>query len=109
MSGGKKPESSVPTDQTCVVSTVAGDGTDRCRDGIGTAAHLDRPSGLVRADDGKSLVFTETGSGRVRSFDMTSGIRFRLYQPIGLSSPFAFLQVWLSQLQGQKKGLETAI
>ncbi len=52
-SGGKSP----PTE----VSTVAGDGSAESRDGIGTAASLNRPYAIVESADGKSLIFTEAG------------------------------------------------
>ncbi len=60
----------------CVVSTAAGDGKQESRAGSGTAA-LDRPYAVIQSGDGKSLLFTESGSHRVRSFNLAdTGIDF---------------------------------
>ncbi len=56
-----------------VVSTVAGDGTQSCKDGAGTAAGSDQPVGIARSSDDELLI-AEFGSHRIRRFRRTSGM-----------------------------------
>ncbi len=53
-----------------VVSTVAGDGKAESRDGIGVAAGLRGPCGLVVLTDGKSLVFSGIQSNQTRRYSL---------------------------------------
>ena len=50
------------------VSTIAGDGTDGYRDGAGTTARFNGPSGL--AVSGNTLFVADTGSHRIRAVDL---------------------------------------
>ncbi len=74
-SGGHKPTAAATVIdwKECVVSTVAGDGNEPSRDGIGIAAGLSRPCAFIESADGKSLLFTETGSHRIRRYDLSDG------------------------------------
>ncbi len=69
--GAKSADSLLSLDwKSCVVSTVAGDEDEHSVDGIGTAAGLNWPLALIASGDGKSLVFTDSGSHLVRRFDL---------------------------------------
>ncbi len=57
------------------VTTVAGDGTNRSLEGFGTEASLSSPAALMPSNDGKSLIFSEGGSHRIRRFDFADGTR----------------------------------
>ncbi len=56
-----------------VVSTIAGDGESTSTDGVGTKAGLYHPFAMIKSADGKSLVFTETGSQRIRCHNFDDG------------------------------------
>lgn len=53
-------------------STLAGDGTQAYRDGVGTAAQLARPQGLVLSRDGSTLYDSDTDSPCLRKIDVAS-------------------------------------
>ncbi len=56
-----------------VVVSTAGDGKAEARDGIGIAAGLSLPWAMIESGDGKSLVFTESGSHRIRRYELLNG------------------------------------
>ncbi len=57
-----------------MVSTIAGDGKRReSRDGVGITAGLDRPRVMIESFDGKSLIFVEEGSNRIRTYRFSDG------------------------------------
>ncbi len=68
MSGGfAEPDSPAPAN-ACTVTTVAGDGDDYSKDGVGTTgSSLYRPNDVCRFG-ASMLLFTESGSNRIRSF-----------------------------------------
>lgn len=56
------------------VSTLAGNGSQSYRDGIGTNAGFNQPRGLVVDSTGLLLYVADTGNNMIRLINMTSGV-----------------------------------